>query len=315
MEPRSALAFAPAVISNFFSIHDEAAAHRPPDLSLVGATGGGFTLSKGVYTNAWIRKSAANALSVAVNGDASYPADTTRKAVELLLKVARQPPLLVELVQTVEVPIGLGFGSSSASALSAVMAVAAALGLKFGKERVAMFAHKADILCRTGLGTVSSTYDHSGAGLLVEPGGPGVAKVLEVPVPPGVRIVTAALSPKPKGALLSSTRRRNKVNKLGDLALQQASDLRLESLLAAGRAFALGLRLTAPPLERLIRIALKEGAIGASQNMIGNAMHAVVWEDDVEAVIAAYRLRVRQGRNGLLPDRRKERQDSDGMIS
>ena len=226
MEPRTALAFAPAVISNFFTIHTESLSSDPPDFSRAGATGGGFTLSKGVYTHAWLVKSSSRAVSVAVNGNADYPADTTKKAVELLLDAAGGPPHLVELVQTVEVPIKGGFGSSSASALSAVMAVASALELPFTKEEVASFAHQADILRHTGLGTVASTYDHSGAAVITRPGGPGVAKVVRVPVPQGLRVVTAFLSLK-KGHLLSSTRMRNKVNTLGEAALEQASDFKL----------------------------------------------------------------------------------------
>ena len=78
MEPRTALAFAPAVISNFFAIHTESLSSEPPDYSRAGATGGGFTLSKGVYTHARLVKSPSQAISVAVNGNANYPADTTK---------------------------------------------------------------------------------------------------------------------------------------------------------------------------------------------------------------------------------------------
>ena len=286
MEPRTALAFAPAVISNFFAIHTESLSSEPPDFSRAGATGGGFTLSKGVYTNAWLVKSSSRAISVAVNGNANYPADTTKKAVELLLDAAGGPPQLVELVQTVEVPIKAGFGSSSASALSAVMAVASALELPFSKEKVASFAHQAEIERHTGLGTVSSTYNHSGAAVITRAGGPGFAKVVRVAVPPGLRVVTAFPSLK-KGHMLSSTRIRNKVNRLGEIALEQASDLKLESLLAAGHDFAKNLGLMTQAVKTLVAVSLEEGAIGASQNMLGNAMHAVVRDEDVEKVSAA----------------------------
>jgi pantoate kinase len=289
MRPKTALAFAPAVISNFFAIHNEALYHQPPDFSLVGATGGGFTLSKGVYSNAWVVKSSSRAVSVAVNGDANYPAATTRKAVELLLDGARQPPCLVELVQTVEVPIGAGFGSSSASALSAVMAVAAALELPLSKEQVASYAHEADIVRHTGLGTVSSTYNQSGAALVVRPGGPGVAKLVSVKVPPGHRVLTACLSRKGKKNVLSSKRMETKINRLGAEALEQASDLKLESLLAAGHAFAEGLGLMTRAVSHLVAEALEKGAVGASQNMVGNSMHAVVREEDLESVSTALR--------------------------
>jgi pantoate kinase len=286
--PRTALAFAPAVISNFFAIHTEALSKKPPDYSLVGATGGGFTLSKGVYTSAWVVKSSSRAISVAVNGDANYPADTTKKAVELLLDAAKGPPQLVELVQTVEVPIKAGFGSSSASALSAVMAVASALELPFSKEEVASFAHQAEIVRHTGLGTISSTYDYSGAAVITRPGGPGVAKVRRVAVPHGLRVVTAFLSLK-KAHLLTSTRMRNKVNRLGEAALERASDLKLESLLTAGHTFAEDLGLMTQAVKTLVALSLAKGAIGASQNMIGNAMHAVVRDEDVEKVSSALR--------------------------
>ena len=286
MQPRTALAFAPAVISNFFAIHTESLSNKPPDYSLAGATGGGFTLSKGVYTHAWLVKSSVQAISVAVNGNANYPADTTKRAVELLLEAAGGPPNLVELVQTVEVPIKAGFGSSSASALSAVMAVASALDLPFSKEKVASFAHQAEILRHTGLGTVSSTYNVSGAAVITQAGGPGVAKVVRVPVPHGFRVVTAFLSLK-KGHLLSSTRMRNKVNKLGEVALEEASDFKLKSLLAAGHNFAEGLGLMTQAVKTLVAISLEEGAIGASQNMLGNAMHAIVRDEDFEKVFAA----------------------------
>jgi len=288
MQPKTALAFAPAVISNFFAIHTESLSSSPPDFSRAGATGGGFTLSKGVYTSAWIVKSSSRAISVAVNGNANYAADTTIKAVDLLLDAAGGPPQLVQLVQTVEVPIKAGFGSSSASALSGVMAVASALGLPFSKEKVASFAHQAEIVRHTGLGTVSSTYNYSGAAIIVRPGGPGVAKIKRVVVPPEFRVVSASLSPK-KGGRLVSQRMRNKVNRLGEVALERASDLKLESLLAAGHDFALGLGILTRAVRTLIGVALEEGAVGASQNMLGNAMHAVVRDPDVERVGAALR--------------------------
>lgn len=284
MRALTAVAFAPAVISNFFAIHNEGLSADPPDLSRVGATGGGFTLSSGVYTAARVVPSSAAGISVAMNGDANYRAATTKKAVELLLRAAREPRLLIELVQTVEVPIGAGFGSSSASALSAVMAVAAALDLSMTKEDVAFCAHAAEILRHTGLGTVASTYNSSGAALVVAPGGPGVAMLERVKVPRGVRVLAAYLPGDGKVNLLRSKRMETKINRLGEAALARASDLRFESLLAAGHEFAMGLGVMTRALERLMAAALDAGAIGAGQNMVGNAMHAVVRVEDLDRV-------------------------------
>ena len=286
MRPLSAAAFAPAVISNFFAIHDEALRKKPPDYSRAGATGGGFTLSKGVYSRASAVRGSKSRLTIVVDGDPAYPADTTRRAVSLLLNTVHEP-VAVELVQTVEVPIGAGFGTSSASALSAVMAIASALELGLDKERVASFAHQADIMQRTGLGTVSSTYDQSGAAIIVKPGGPGVARLRRVEVPAGHMVVTASLERQDRGSILSSARMRTKINRLGEAALERASDLRFESLLAAGSEFASGLGLMTPELRSLVDVALHNGAVGASQNMIGNAIHAVVPEGECASLSSA----------------------------
>ncbi len=289
MQVRVARAFAPAVISTFFVIQDEALHTRPFDFQRVGATGGGFTLSRGVFTGASVAEGGPPAIIVRVNGNARFRATTTKKAVELLLGATGKARTRVELEQEVQVPIGAGFGTSSASALSAVMAVASALGLDLSKEKIASYAHQADILCHTGLGTVSSTYDHVGAGVIIRAGGPGVALVKSVKVPPGVRVVTVSLSAlRGKRSLLSSPKLRERVNALGREALEAASsDLSFESLLAAGQKFAERLGLETPTIKRLIATSMEEGALAASQNMVGNSMHAIVLAKGLERLVAS----------------------------
>jgi pantoate kinase len=114
-----------------------------------------------------------------------------------------------------------------------------------------------------------------------------------VKVPRTYRVVTAALLSanrnREQRALLASRRMRNKVNRLGEVALETASDYRLESLLAAGHEFAEGLGLMTRAIQTLVAVSLSKGAVGASQNMIGNAMHAVVAAEDVEKVTLALR--------------------------
>lgn len=243
-------------------------------------------LSKGVSTRADVSRGQRAALEVKVNGDPGYEATTTRRAVGLLLDDLGES-CSVALEQSVDVPVGHGFGASAASALSAVLAVSSALGLDKSREQVAYYAHAADILCRTGLGTVSAIYKNGGAGLIVKAGAPGVAELRVVPVPDGIKIVTASLAPYRKSAVLSSPKTVVAVNKLGDEALARADDLTIESLVRAGEIFADLLGLESPEVRRLNGIARGLGAIGASQNMVGHAIHALVWEDDVEQVAAA----------------------------
>lgn len=281
---------APAAISNFFSIHDEGLSLSPPDLVHVGATGGGYMLSRGVRSSARLLDSKGAAkIQIVVNGDPNYDAATTRKAVELLLDDADLRESSMRLEQTVEVPISHGFGASAASALSGVRAAALALDLRMEDAKLAYYAHAADILCRTGLGTVSVIYRYGGAGIITKPGAPGVAEVRPVAVPRGIRVVTASLEPYKKSVILSSPEMKARVNRLGDEALASASDLRLESLVRAAESFSERLGLESPEVKRLRRVARGAGALGASQNMVGHAIHALVWEESVERVVRALR--------------------------
>jgi pantoate kinase len=291
--PRTAEAYAPAAISNFFSLDHRrlSAVTADSDLHDVGATGGGYMLSSGVRTRATLGRpfdGGEGVGDVVVNGDRNYEADTTRTAVSLLLRSVSTHGLCVDIDQDVQVPVGCGFGASAASALSAVNATAALLGLRMSRAAIAYYAHAADILCRTGLGTVSVIYRYGGAGVIVRPGAPGVAEVKKVRVSGKFRVVTASLAPYKKGPLLSSPEMTKRIARLGRRALELTrSDPDLGGLVRAGEVFSEGLGLESNDVKRLIHLAKSAGAIGASQNMVGHAIHAIVKERDVERVTSA----------------------------
>jgi pantoate kinase len=259
------------------------------DLTHVGATGGGYILSKGVKTRATrFNGSTSRAVRIVVNGDPYYQAKTTGLALQMLVDAAkpRFGTLLVE--QTVDVPIGYGFGASAASALSAVYAASAALGIDLPRRKVAYFAHAADILSQTGLGTVSVIYGSAGAGAIIRAGGPGIARFLKIPVPKRLKIVTASIAPYPKSVALSSQKLRARINQYGDEALMSIQNHPdLETLAEAGRVFTNRVGLKTREVGRLMETAMSNGAISASQNMIGYAIHALVMEPDLETLVGA----------------------------
>lgn len=190
--------------------------------------------------------------------------------------------------QQVDVPIGFGFGASAASALSAVLATSAALNLGLRKEEIAMFAHKAEIIERTGLGTVSAVYDGIGAGFVYEPGAPGVARFRNVRVSSAIRIVTASLAPLRLGGLISSKRKVAMVNRFGDEALRRVlAEPTLDRMAREGEVFTNRIGIVNRKVATLIGIAKRAGASYASQNMVGQAMHAVVPARRASAVASA----------------------------
>ena len=284
---RRSKAFAPGAISNFFTIHDEGASESDYEsFANVGATGGGFILSKGVYTEAsYANGRSPVRIDVTVNDNPSYEARTTRMALRILLERAKLTGGSFRLSQRVEVPIGYGFGASAASALSAVVATASAADLPLSGREVALSAHVADILSRTGLGTVSAIFRTVGAGAITRPGAPGIAEFLRVRVPRGMKLVTASLAPYEKAGVLTSGAMKKKVNRLGREALKRVvRNPTLEELARSGGWFAQRLGLETEEVRKLIEIAEKEGALWASQNMIGHSIHCVVEEEYVTKV-------------------------------
>lgn len=280
--PTASRAFAPAAITNFFEIN-----YNSPQPS--GATGGGYILSKGSVSTATVSRGREVNISTSVNGDRGYNARTTRRAVGLLL-ADTQVNAEVSLVQTVQTPIGAGFGASAASATSAVYAAAAAAGIDKPKARLALYAHKAEIIEQTGLGTVSVIFNAVGAGAITVPGEPGKAKFVTVRVPPGTRIVTAFVSPFDKKEALSSRSISSRINKLGHASLVSfLSDPTLENLADEGERFSSALGLESVEVKKLINLAKSAGATHASQNMIGYSIHSLVASDLATRVANALR--------------------------
>jgi pantoate kinase len=278
------VAFAPSAITNFFAIDYDSSPHP------TGATGGGYILAKGAWTTAIQSPGSDGLLVTSVNGDRSYDARTTRRAVSLLLSEYDCVFGRLELDQVVETPIGSGFGASAASATSAVYAAADAVGLHKPKKELALYAHRAEILEQTGLGTVSVVYDSVGAGAITSSGVPGEAKFITVDVPKDVRLVTAFIAPYDKKDALSSTVMTERINSLGNEALRRfVSDPSLDSLASEGERFSKNLGLETPEIQKLISTAKSAGATHASQNMIGYSVHSLVHVENRRKVVNALR--------------------------
>ena len=187
--------------------------------------------------------------------------------------------------QDVATPIGSGFGASAASSTSAVYAAAAAAGISMPKAELALFAHRAEILEQTGLGTVSVVFDEVGAGAITFPGEPGQAKFVTVPAPEAIRIVTGFVAPYDKKDALSSRSVSERINSLGHQALEGfLADPCLDTLALEGEKFSSRLGLESPEVRKLISAAKSAGARYASQNMIGYSVHSITDSDRSDRV-------------------------------
>jgi pantoate kinase len=282
-------AFSPAGISSFFEICDRTADGKPiTNLEQVGARGGGFGIEKGVLTEVNVTKAKRNSVRVTINGKSSPKAETTKTVAQMLLEKA-DDSYEVLVKHDVQIPIGAGFGSSAAGALTTALALSKALDLKLTYNEIGKIAHVAEVKCKTGLGTVGPLMI-GGCVLTIEPGAPGIAIIDRIPISTDYVIVAGVFGPTPTKEVLSSHEKRLAVNKWGRKTLEKIlSEPSLENFLSCCREFAEKTGFVTERVRTLMRLADKAGAIGAAQNMVGEAVHALTTLENAENVAQAFK--------------------------
>ena len=289
MIAKSAKAFAPAAISSFFQIYDTQDGAKITDLEKLGAIGGGFGLQKGVKTQVTAKKALENSIDVFINAKLEPQAKTTKAVVgHLLAKTADRYAVTVE--HHIEVPIGMGFGTSAGGALTAGLALKEALNLPLTYNDIGKIAHISEIQCQTGLGTVSSLTFAGGCVLVVEPGAPGICQLDRIPLTSDYVIVAGYYHERISKALLSSPEKKKQINSYGKKALDAIlAEPSLENFMECCWDFAQKAGFASRNIRQLVAAAEKAGAVGAAQNMIGEAVHALVLEENAESVAEAFK--------------------------
>ena len=298
MAAKTARAFSPAGISSFFEICDTAPDGKPITMmEVVGSRGGGFVIEKGVLTEINAKESKKKRIEVYINNQPAPDAETTRTVAAMLLERAARPYDVV-IHHSVAVPIGAGFGSSAAGALSTALALSKAVGISLTLFQAGRMAHVAEVKCRTGLGTVGPVA-LGGCVVTVEPGAPGHAVIDRIPTAPEHRVVTGYCRPMLTRKVLASDKVRRRVNNCGRETVDRILvDPSLENFMQASKEFARNAGFTTPVTEKLIDLAEKAGAIGAAQNMVGEAVHALTTVSMAPKIVEVFK-RVLPPRNIL----------------
>jgi pantoate kinase len=286
---KTAKAFSPAGISSFFEICDRTDDGKPiADLERVGSRGGGFGIQKGVLTEATISEAKKSSIRVFINGKLAPEAETTITVAQMLLNKADK---LFDVVvnHKIEVPVGAGFGSSAAGALTAGLALSKALDLPLTFNQIGRMAHVAEVQCKTGLGTVGPLM-LGGCGLTVEPGAPGISVIDRIPLSDDYVIVAGVFGAVPTKRVLGSAEKRRKVNRYGRRTLEAIlAEPSVENFMACCLDFADKAGFMTARVRRLVELAEKAGAVGVAQNMVGEAVHALVPEENAGEIAEAFK--------------------------
>ncbi len=188
-------------------------------------------------------------------------------------------------------PIGTGFGTSAGGALTAGLALREALDLPLTYNQIGKIAHVAEIECLTGLGTVSSLTFSGGCVLVVEPGAPGICQIDRIPISPKYMVVAGFYKSNiPKRSILSSPQKKKEINNYGKNTLEAIlAKPTIENFLECCWDFSQKAGFATEKISKLVASAKKAGAVGAAQNMIGEAVHAIVHEENADSVAEAFK--------------------------
>ncbi|MBO0887910.1 hypothetical protein J2P12_02290 [Candidatus Bathyarchaeota archaeon] len=279
---RSVAAFSPCNVTGFFRIYDE-----PMDPVKVGSTGAAVSLALGVTTHVKVRKTQKRRIRATFNGRPLPRGSVSAFVAGNYMDLGRET-WSVDISHRSRMPIGCGFGTSGAGALGLSLALNETIGSPLRRHEAAQLAHVADVVCRTGLGTVSSVY-HGGLTVRMVPGAPGIGQVKTIRLPASLRIVAGSFGPISTKRVLGSGRLKRRVNKCSERLLGKLyRSYSGSSFMRISRVFADCLGLMSNRLEHLVK---NLDSIGhkSSMAMLGETAFCLVSEDEIAQPAALIR--------------------------
>ncbi len=288
-----AKAFVPGRISGFFVICDtDPDGTTITDLSKLGSQGGGPCLEVGGITSAEIEKADHTKIEVYINGEKTKEAQTTETTVNFFLDLIKEPKKVV-IRHDFEIPIGCGFGASGAGALGTVTALNESVGIREKRltlMKIGEIAHKAEVKCKTGLGTVGGMLN-GGFAITLAPGFPFTLDY--IPFPEDIRLISGWFGPILTKHILSDASIKETINNNGRLSLKKLlTEPSLDNFMKVSREFAEKTGMMTDRVEEALSELDKAELIGKStMNMLGEAVFALIknkHEDAVKDILSSF---------------------------
>ncbi|TFF98996.1 MAG: hypothetical protein EU540_07445, partial [Promethearchaeota archaeon] len=147
----------PHRISGFFEIVDEINGIKIENPEKIGSRGAGFCLSAVSKTEIKIKKLEKREdfeVEIYINGKRlDQQAETTFFIITYIKKYLKNP-IKVKINHTFDLPVGCGYGASGSGALGTIFGLNYLLELNLSYRERGKIAHIAEVVNKTGLGTV-----------------------------------------------------------------------------------------------------------------------------------------------------------------
>ena len=254
--------FVPGHITGFFTIENHEIKLKK------GSCGAGFLLSKGVRTTI----SPCDKLIIDVNQGDSTVIDEVLSILEIDANF--------KITQDIQLPIGAGFGTSAASALSLTLALNEFLNLGYSDELCGQIAHMAEVNLGGGLGDVIA---QTGKGLVLrtKPGAPGIGEIKSFNE--NVFIGWKTFGGIETSSVIRDSHQKEVITSAGGKYLGIfEDDPTLENFLDFSQNFSRDIGLMSDEVKNLIDYFNSSSDIlGSSMAMLGNTVFVFAYDEDV----------------------------------
>jgi pantoate kinase len=295
MEPyrREVIVEVPHRISGFFEIVDEIDGTSINNPERIGSRGAGFNLNAVGRTTIQIEdlvKPEDQEINIFINKEqVDERAETTYYIYEYIKKFLKNPAK-ISIIHNFDLPVGCGYGASGSGALGTVYGLNNALNLNLLNIEKGRIAHIAEVVNRTGLGTVCGQL-RGGLCILKEPGYPCVSESIKFSR--NLKIIGGSFGMIHTKSILTDPILNLKIKKAGRRA--QAKLLQERSIKSFIRASLEFVRetdmlkiLDLHEIEDLIKELNKLKILGASMNQLGRSVYAICKAENKRKVMEIF---------------------------
>ncbi|MBN2736912.1 MAG: hypothetical protein JXR70_08035 [Spirochaetales bacterium] len=273
----SVSSFSPAHITGFFSSYFDT-----DDPLKSGSTGAGFSINRGVRTQVEYLKTSQRNNEVFINNILS-DAKVSLKTLELFKsRYNIGADVFYRISHSIEIPMGCGFGTSGAGALSVSMALHQLHEIDAPLDKIAQIAHLAEVQLKTGLGTVTAE-TYGGMEIRLLPGAPGIAELAFIKYS-GYSAAFCVWGPIATSELLQDKKIRERINHFGnEMVNQLKNDPCVSRFMKLSYKFTNKLNIFSINTKKLIE-ELKNKNILSAMLMFGDGVFVLYQPSQLEVV-------------------------------